>query len=41
MRLMYPPNVVATPAGSPHRTNIGKDCMAARVGLTNRISLFF
>ena len=30
-------NVVATPAGSPHRTNIGRDYPTARVGLTNRI----
>jgi hypothetical protein len=40
-RFMCPPNVVATPAGSPHRTNIGKDYATARVGLTNRILLFF
>ena len=32
-------HVVATPAGSPHRTNIGRDYPTVRVGLTNRISL--
>jgi hypothetical protein len=39
MRLMYPPNVATTHAGSPHRTNIGNNYQATWVGLTNRISL--
>jgi integrase len=38
-RFTCPPNVVATPGGSPHRTSIGEDYPTVRVGLTNRILL--